>query len=323
MHSRWLSIYIYHPEPFEGLLVDVIRPLVRRAYKQGLSTRFFFVRYWEGGPHIRLRLLARNEQIIPALKECVLGGLGGCICSNPSLRDIADGNRHSINRHEWDPTDSLQFVEYIPEFDRYGGIDVIDLSEELFDASSRTILEILSSSKQWTYDHAMGAALQMHMALFCALDLTPFQVNAVCGLDTALRDRDRIHELSPYPRLPSRTLPLADFESVFTDRARELQSSFSIIRGAVTDRRTFTAQWMNKWICASRRFGMVYRRTKEKKQKVANLTVTPVSRERVAATKFERVISSHVHMSNNRMGVRKVDEALLYYLLSRTFEVVR
>jgi thiopeptide-type bacteriocin biosynthesis protein len=55
--AKWLSFHIFLPGLFESFLVDYLLPELENDLKSGLIKRFFFIRYSEGGDHVRLRFL--------------------------------------------------------------------------------------------------------------------------------------------------------------------------------------------------------------------------------------------------------------------------
>lgn len=58
---RWLSFHIFHGGDLDRLLLDGVRPALDEWTASGAIDGFFFVRFWNGGPHLRLRLAAPGE----------------------------------------------------------------------------------------------------------------------------------------------------------------------------------------------------------------------------------------------------------------------
>jgi thiopeptide-type bacteriocin biosynthesis protein len=54
---RWLSFHVFVGENVEPFLVAHFRPALEAALASGQIKRFFFIRYSEGGMHLRLRFL--------------------------------------------------------------------------------------------------------------------------------------------------------------------------------------------------------------------------------------------------------------------------
>ena len=54
--STWY-VYLHRPAPEQDrFLLDVAAPLLRRLVHEGRASAWHFLRYWAGGPHLRLRL---------------------------------------------------------------------------------------------------------------------------------------------------------------------------------------------------------------------------------------------------------------------------
>ncbi|MCA9936298.1 MAG: thiopeptide-type bacteriocin biosynthesis protein, partial [Anaerolineales bacterium] len=70
--STWLSAHLFYGKLWEDLLTQAVRPFVDDLFIQGQISQFFFIRYWERGPHIRLRLKgqpsALQNHVKPALE---------------------------------------------------------------------------------------------------------------------------------------------------------------------------------------------------------------------------------------------------------------
>jgi thiopeptide-type bacteriocin biosynthesis protein len=122
--SAWLYAKLYTgPASADGLLRDIVAPLVERAVASGAADRWFFIRY--GDPHWHLRLRLRGEpsrllgEVLPDLHAS-------------AAAPLADGRFWKI-----------QLDTYEPEVERYGGAEAIDAAERIFQADSECALRIL------------------------------------------------------------------------------------------------------------------------------------------------------------------------------------
>jgi len=122
--SEWLFIKLYAgPITAEDVLTDVVAPLVRAALSEGDADRWFFLRYADPRPHLRLRLHGDPARL---LTRCL-----------PRLHDATDA---------WITTGKLESVvigTYEREIERYGGDTVIESAEALFEADSEAVLRIV------------------------------------------------------------------------------------------------------------------------------------------------------------------------------------
>jgi thiopeptide-type bacteriocin biosynthesis protein len=55
--ARWHSLHLFGMEPPERFLAQALLPWLRQEVAAGRVRRFFFIRYSEGGPHLRLRFM--------------------------------------------------------------------------------------------------------------------------------------------------------------------------------------------------------------------------------------------------------------------------
>ena len=122
--SEWLSVKLYTgTTTADGILQDLVAPLVDNALRSGAAERWFFLRFGDPDWHLRVRI-----QGIPArLGAEVLPDLYSA--ARPML---ADGR---IWRVELDT--------YLREVERYGGPEGIVLAEEIFHVDSEAVLRIL------------------------------------------------------------------------------------------------------------------------------------------------------------------------------------
>lgn len=262
--NDWLCAYVYTHEPLTEVLVRDVAPFVREVRRSGLAERFFFIRYWENGAHLRLRFHGN-----PAILDAVV------------LPEIA----RRFERHR------VAYVPYEPETDRYGGADAIRIAEDCFDLSSRVALEILG---QTDADGARGAAMLLHTALAHVFGMT--RAEASLFFEGVARSRLRPGEHRFFDGLTPPAAPLAVWNAM--ENGDELD-----------------VPWLAPWISG-------LRDVEQRLRHVAVRSAFPLGEEFlqfVPARFAERwiLLSSHVHMTNNRLGVTALDEPHIALLLSR------
>jgi thiopeptide-type bacteriocin biosynthesis protein len=126
--SEWLFAKIYSGRGLaDRILTDVVRPLVASAMSTGVADAWFFIRYADPEPHLRLRFhgdrLRLSGELLPTL-EATFAPL------------VGDGR---IARWQLDA--------YVREVERYGGDEAgILLAERLFHADSDCVLDIVAST---------------------------------------------------------------------------------------------------------------------------------------------------------------------------------
>ena len=275
--DRWLSTYLVYEEPWRDLLREGVKPFVAQAEADGFIDRFFFVRYYERGPHIRLRLRVTVDET--TVRELLDRHFGVYMQTRPSPAPATDiANRFPLN--------TLQYVPYEPEVDRYGGPELIAIAEQQFDASSRAALALLD--EEATYDGTLSAAMWMHLTFVLAASMT--REEAATFFDAAIRSFSHWH-----------SVPLGDLVRTFANRfAPQRETIGAHVRGLWdTLQGEHDVAWLREWQDA---MGPVH------------------DAVRARATNPLPILLSYVHMTNNRLGVRNPDEAWLAFLLSRSLQ---
>jgi thiopeptide-type bacteriocin biosynthesis protein len=123
--SDWLYVKLYcAPSIEDDLLKGPIRQLTRWAYQSGIVDRWFFVRYADPDPHIRLRFQGAHAQLFESLHPKISRWAQSLMDSDLCLRFCVD--------------------TYEREIERYGGDYAMESAERLFCADSESALEMLS-----------------------------------------------------------------------------------------------------------------------------------------------------------------------------------
>ena len=142
--KMWKSkhIFIHDYVLIEEFLKNDLLPFLDLLEKE-----YFFIRYWDGGPHIRLRYRDHSEgdKFDEKLEELVYSFKNrhkehefGEILYNKAIIET-----EKITPDRLYPNFSIQNIEYIPELQRYGGEVAIGFSEDLFVNSSKMASEII------------------------------------------------------------------------------------------------------------------------------------------------------------------------------------
>lgn len=139
----------------DRVITDVVEPVVNAVAPES----FFFIRYWQGGPHVRLRMRGLDPGSARRAESLLAGRLPAALElrgeERPLDRDHFGLQAASLatagEQGKELPVEPLREpgvrrASYEPEFGRYGGAELMDVSERLFEQSSRAVLEILRVS---------------------------------------------------------------------------------------------------------------------------------------------------------------------------------
>ena len=128
--SRWRAFHLYYHEQPDRLLDELVHPLVASLLARGEIDSFFFVRYFLGGPHVRLRVrLCGDER---AVAEEIRGAAEQFFRTCPSCLSIpiekireAHPTIMALDPAETDdtiyPDNTVRSAPFVPESERYGG----------------------------------------------------------------------------------------------------------------------------------------------------------------------------------------------------------
>jgi hypothetical protein len=127
-------------------LRDVIRPLMEEA---GLRNRFWYLRYWQGGPHIRLRLHEATAETVEAVRDGLLAAMpalgpeqaaeyGQQASHQPGLAELEGARPVEVRA-----AGTVEPADYAPEYAKYGGTTGLRVAEELFRSASTAVLDLL------------------------------------------------------------------------------------------------------------------------------------------------------------------------------------
>jgi lantibiotic biosynthesis protein len=119
----YIKIYLSF-EQHDSFLVKHVGPLLKEVLVDGGFDRFFFIRYSDPKPHLRLRFFGTPSCVRGPLRKLILRRLRAAL---PKEK----GNKITASR-------------YRAEVKRYGGRTGVQLSEQLFHASSIAVLKYLS-----------------------------------------------------------------------------------------------------------------------------------------------------------------------------------
>src|SRR4051812_9895077 len=85
MHeSDWVSAHVFYHENLDALLTDAAGPLVAELAGRGLAGAAFFLRYWDGGPHLRFRALPTDPAHRAEVERVIAERFEKYLAENPA-----------------------------------------------------------------------------------------------------------------------------------------------------------------------------------------------------------------------------------------------
>ncbi len=317
----WIASYIYYAEPWDRLLVEAVKPFAEEMIETGLAKKYFFIRYWEHGPHIRLRFFGDEKVLNSELKPKLENWFGAWMKANPSTHTLPAGYEDIPEKNNWYPNNSIQWIEYEPETERYGGPVALPIGEDQFQSCSTAVLEVMDQSAGWTYDHALGTAIQMHLAFSNAVGMDKLEASAFHGWIFQSWLPMAIPSTTEEAQRPDAVRGvLTAFETQFQEQKDALLPFIEAFWQALDDKEEFDETWVNNWVKEQQEI-----KAQLEKLDADGKVIYPEERTPAHANlnqpweklKYWSLYASYVHMINNRLGVQNRDEGYLGFLLSK------
>lgn len=287
--TPWLSAHLAFDGELCGaeadrILVQVVAPLVQRLTAEGPIDRFFFLRYNVPGNHLRLRF--------------------GDLVTRPRRRAVRDAVAEAVAATS--EVRALEWHEYEPEVDRYGGPVGVRVAEDLFVDASRVALQLLHKFPPGDRSSRLGKGL-----------LTTLVLLRVFAGDR--RDAGKLahHYAAAYlhTRLPddaSRQRLSDAFAQGFDRQASRLAEFVEAAWEAMEQDAPLTPE-----LDAYQRAMTVHRQRLRAECRQGHLEVDGQPTDDWGVVVW-RLVPSYLHMMNNRLGIELEEEAYLASLAHLT-----
>lgn len=336
MSESWISLHIFYSSNANPVIVDVIAPLVEDLRVRGTIQRYFFIKYWMEGPHVRLRLQPAPGVTKERVKQEIEPMINAYLERRPALYDIDQDEYRSFHKdmfiaeygqNAWDEkfgevgemglrgNNTWHYIEYEPEYRRYGGVDGVELAEWHFEKSSDIVVRCLRDTNVHVRPILLGLSIQISLPLCFAF----------------LRDDVRVQSfLKNYIRYWQETFHqnsvdmMPDFEKKYTRLAPDLQRRITEIRHYIVDGTPghlteLEREWASHIAELRRRVDDLVAQGKLVfAGKGVDGGTGPIEENDFGY--YEILLSSYIHMTNNRLGVSILDEIYLSYILQLALE---
>jgi thiopeptide-type bacteriocin biosynthesis protein len=292
--SLWQSVHIYAFEPVYGdsgdhLIRMIAAPLVASASEANLISQFFFVRYNDPKPHIRLRLKSRRGVPERLLRLHIRTRLRSFLARGAT----ADAKR----------VDNIAWVPYEPEIDRYGGRDAIRVAERCFHVSSQTVLTFLNERSPLTRSDRLGTALLLYLASLHPFQQTRAELASVAGIISR-------GYLSSVVRQPERRAAVeAEFDHAFQGQREYLFAHVRRAHGALEAKENLGA--VMPYVRVVQSCAGKLRALRQRGMLTSSQAQDPSALDREVA-----IAQSYAHMTCNRLGLTVMDESYVAGLVA-------
>ncbi|MFD0201088.1 MULTISPECIES: lantibiotic dehydratase C-terminal domain-containing protein [Saccharothrix] len=168
VEPTWIAVHVFHRGDPDLLISQAMGPLCEDLVHAGQADDWFFLRYWDGGPHVRLRLRVTGHA--DRVRAAVVETCAAHVTAHPSPADGWTQHRYEVvarrrasaeRMTRWQrrlrPVDTVECAEYRPEHHAYGTGAALRAVEWHFTDSSRIATTLLTTP----HDRRAAAALAM------------------------------------------------------------------------------------------------------------------------------------------------------------------
>ncbi len=345
--KNWISIHIFYFSNVNALLVECVTPLLAELRQNNLIKQAFFIRYWMEGHHVRLRLLVADNADEAEIKSRAEARISKFLDRRPALYE-PDLSRLSpfykilfvaeYGEEKWAerygengqmPTrrnNTFDYIKYEPEYRRYGGVEGVELAEWHFEHSSDTVLKLIGETNQNIRSILLGMSIQLSLPL--CYEFLGTEEHCIRFLEGYIAYWQYTHETR---------VDFDVFDHRYEQMAPDLQRRADEIARSVqlqdTDILTPTEQ---NWLTHIKELNLRLTRLVEQ----GKITYPTKFRGKGmylagdankmndheffvvedVTTARQILLTSYIHMTNNRLGTTIHDEIYLAYLLRRTLQ---
>jgi thiopeptide-type bacteriocin biosynthesis protein len=305
--DAWLSLHLHfdgrmYQEPADTIICDLLAPLVSKWRTSGRIQRAFFVRYSDGGPHLRFRVLPCDRGGAPALQAEMSAWLRGD-CATMPRSDAATSMPLAAHL-----VTDVREVPYEPEQERYGGPSLLPVAEAFFSASTDTAFSLLNETRGAGEGARLGKAL---LAMVVLIHTFAPDRSAAATLSRSYCD-GYLTALSRKEPKPGAFR--AAFASGFDRQQRRVSDAVEFCWASLTDDDPLSEpldDYRHRLAVLREEFLAVVD---------AGLARRSGSGALGRRDAIEAVVPSLLHMMNNRMGVPIPEEIYLAFLIATVLE---
>jgi thiopeptide-type bacteriocin biosynthesis protein len=287
--NQWVCARLNYNEPWVEFLTKSLKPFMETVTKTRMVERYFWERSYEDGAHIKLYFRCKTELkdtlLIPTMRQ----HFEQYIADKPSFR--------RKNLPHLAKNNSVQFFDYQPNIEQWGGEVGMPIAERHFQSSSNAVLEFMAaSSEDWSSDTILATAIEMHLAFAESADMDTEEATRFfeyCLLYHATED-----------------FRIQYFEEFFEMQQEPLIGFHADLWEGLQTRSEYKELLYNDW-----------------KEQCFYTSADIIRTFRLRVLKIEAKFSAIwtmyaklLHKTNNRLGLHGKDESLVFYLMMRSLE---
>lgn len=272
--------FIHDSTCHNRFLTEYLKPEVEQLEMEKLLDQYFYIVYWQGGNHIRFRYKSTEPAVVEKrmaarFKSFLEGYEPKYVLPEKAYYEIYSRNKENVEDLTFIPDRSIRQIAYEPETERYGGPESLPHCEQIFSLSSEYTLALRKQAGDSMMKRIVGG-----------LDMFAL---AVKGLP------DKKQFLNLYSQY---------WKSFAPNAGKEI---FSV--------KELAAKYRNRYEELMKDAGDFYRKWEKGLRKEMKLASRKQTAYPDADTAEKMILSSQIHMTNNRLGIVPQLEAPLAEVL--------
>ncbi|WP_214416748.1 lantibiotic dehydratase C-terminal domain-containing protein [Sphaerisporangium fuscum] len=290
--NDWTAFHVFLPYSMQSdYLGRVVRPLLTDL---PAVRSFFFLRYWQGGPHVRLRFAGEGTTWRARVEDALRAGVPGFTGTQIAEYEYESSAQARLAALEGEQPIGLRGLgtvtaeAYVPEPAKYGGPAGVAIAESVFVATSGALLRLLPGRP--ASGPPVGEAARIMLESLAGIGLDAARMRGFM--------RRYADDWQRYQPPDARDRWAALYAKVRTPFARMLEA---ILPG---DHRS---EFASIYAGARREAELLDPRGPAK----------PVTELQVAGVPFLSCVANYLHTTNNRLGVHPAQEALIARLAAQ------
>jgi hypothetical protein len=323
--SKWLTVCLHYNEPWEEFLIKAVKPYIDVVLQTGVAERFYFQRSWERGPNIRLWFKGSPYVLENMLKPNLEEHFHQYFESRPSFIVEPQYPIGFPAEFRWFPNNSVQYFNYEPELDRFGGRLELLLCEKQFQASSCIVLKTLKEKTgKWTYNEMIGAAIKLHLSLAYAVGMSMEEAQLFfqwMADDWAFKNTKTEVENG---KSQDKEAALRSFQKIFELQKKDIVPYHAALWELFKNYRKVEDEafidWFHINVNTSLELGLALESGKLQVRRVLENTPPPCNPDQAALWNF---YSEFVFLTSNRLGIHSKNEGYLYYAIGKSLQAIR
>lgn len=309
MEEKWIGYYVYYQDDFNIIIKKALIPLINILNKLNMYEGYFFLRYWENGPHLRFRVKLKNEfekEICHLIEHILISFLE----KNPSKTRLSKedyykftknfANLEKINKKLPDSILNNYFSRetYVQEKNKYGGLCGVFIAEKIFMKSSSIVINILNKNYSKNVIHFYALIM-----MFVATKAFKFSLNKQLDFFLYYYNYWSQYLYSQYNKDYTKSL-----QNLFELKKNVLKDIFLSVHHLQSFNESLVKEWFSTLETA---FFEIEANSFNIRNKI------------FLENKFdlkEYLLMQYIHTHNNRLGILVYEEAILGYLAASTIK---